>query len=145
MDNLLGTLNSAVPTPPTASSSSSVAKGQDNSPSAEDSMHNPNVQKEQMDLEQPDTLNKPNHIPRNANLSGSNWVTVTKKKGFPVVLPLEALGEASLDDKKAAAYWFLLSFNQEFTSFQAKKINGIDLIGASFYTEEEIERASCRE
>ena len=61
-------------------------------------------------------------------------MTVTKKKGYPVVLPVEALGDASLNDNKSAAYRFLLSINREFTSFQAKKINGVDVIGASFYS-----------
>ena len=90
-----------------------------------------------MDLGNPETVNKPPYIPRNANIPGSNWVTVTKKKGYPVVLPVEALGDASLDDKKSAAYQFLLSINRKFTSFQAKKINGVDVIGASFYSDED--------
>ena len=64
-------------------------------------------------------------------------MTVTKKKGYPVVLPIEALEDASLDDKISATYRFLLSINREFTSFQAKKINGVDVIGASFYSDED--------
>ena len=64
-------------------------------------------------------------------------MTVTKKKGYPVVLPVEAFGDASLNDKKSAAYRFLLSINREFTSFQVKKINGVDIIGVSFYSDED--------
>ena len=121
MDNLTGTLSSAVPNPATASSSSVAALGQESSPSVKDSLHNPQVPNDNMDLENSETVNKPPHIPRNVNIPGSNWVTVTKKKGYPVVLPVEALGDALLDDKKSAAYRFLLSINREFTSFQAKK------------------------
>ena len=114
MDNLIGTLSSAVPNPATASSSSAAVQGQ---ASVKDSIHNPQVSSDNMDLGNPETVNKPPHIPRNANIPGSNWVTVTKKKGYPVILPVKALGDASLDDKKSAAYQFLLSINREFTSF----------------------------
>ena len=117
MDNPIGTLNSAVPNPTTASSSSAAVQGQESSPSVMDSIHNPQVSSDNMDLGNPETVNKPPHIPRNANIPGSNWVTVSKKKGYPVVLPVEALGDTSLDDKKSAAYRFLLSINREFTSF----------------------------
>src|SRR5213080_1126776 len=137
MDNLIGTLSSAVPNPAIASSSSVAAQGQESFPSVKDSIHNPQVSTDNMDLEQPETVNKLPHIPRNVNIPGSNWVTVTKKKGYPVVLPIEALGDASLDDKKSAAYRFLLSINRKFTSFQAKKINRIDVIGTSFYSDED--------
>ena len=137
MDNPIGTLSSAVPNPTTASSSSATVQGQESSPSVEDSIHNPQVSSDNMDLENPETVIKPPHIPRNTNIPESNWVTVTKKKGYPVVLPIEALGDASLDNKKSAVYRFLLSINREFTSFQAKKINGVDVIGASFYSEED--------
>ena len=137
MDNLIGTLSSAVPNPAIASSSSVAAQGQESSPSVKNSTHNLQVSIDNMDLGNPETVNKPPHIPRNVNIPGSNWVTVTKKKGYLVVLPVEALGDASLDDKKSAAYRFLLSINREFTSFQAKKINRIDVIGASFYSDED--------
>ena len=137
MDNLIDTLSSAMPNPAIASSSSVAAQGQESSPSVKDSIHNLQVSSDNMDLGNPKTVNKPPHISRNTNIPGSNWVTVTKKKGYPVVLPVEALGDASLDDKKSAAYRFLLSINREFISFQAKKINGVDVIGASFYSEED--------
>src|ERR1044071_3767775 len=94
MDNPIGTLHSAVPNPTTASSSSLAAQGQESSPSVQDSIHNPQVPNDKMDLETPETVNKPPHIPRNTNIPGSNWVTVTKKKGYPVVLPVEALGRS---------------------------------------------------
>src|ERR1044071_7226792 len=137
MDNPIGTLHSAVPNPTIASSSLLATQGQESSLSVQDSIHNPQVPNDKMDLETPETVNKPSHIPRNTNIPGSNWVTVTKKKGYPVVLPVEALGDALLDEKKSAAYRFLLSINREFTSFQAKKINGVDVIGASFYSEDD--------
>src|SRR5436190_16134348 len=113
MYNLIGTFSSAVPNPATATSSSLAAQGHESSPSVKDSIHNPQVSSDNMDLGNSETVNKPPHIPRNANIPGSNWVIVTKKKGYPVVLPVEVLGDASLDDKKSAAYWFLLSINRE--------------------------------
>ena len=104
MDNLIDTLSSAMPNPAIASSSSAAAQGQESFPSVKDSIHNPQISIDNMNLGNPETVNKPPHILRNINIPGSNWVTVTKKKGYPVVLPIEALGDALLDDKKSAAY-----------------------------------------
>ena len=137
MDNLISTLNSTVSNPTITSFSSTAIQDQEPFQSVKDSIHNPQVSIDNMDLGNPETVNKPPHIPRNVNIPESNWVTITKKKGYPVILPIEALGDVSLDDKKSAAYRFLLSINQEFTSFQAKKINRVDVIGASFYSEED--------
>ena len=91
MDNLIGTLSSAVPNPAIASSSSVTAQGQESSPSVKDSIHNPQVSSDNMDLGNPETVNKPPHIPRNANIPGSNWVTVTKRKDTPLSCPLKLL------------------------------------------------------
>ena len=58
MDNLIGTFSSAVPNPATASFSSLAAQGQESSPSVKDSIHNPQVSNDKMDLGNPETVNK---------------------------------------------------------------------------------------
>src|SRR2546423_1771117 len=110
MDSLIGTLNSGKPSLAIVITSSSAAKGQDNIQSVKDFQYNPKVQREQMDLEHSKIPNKAPHIPRNTNLPGSNWVAVTKKKGYPVILPIKALGDTSLDDKNLqhTGFFFLL-------------------------------------
>ena len=56
MDNLIGTLSSAVLNPATASSSSAAVQGQESSPSVKDSIHNPQVSSDNMDLGNPKQL-----------------------------------------------------------------------------------------
>ena len=63
MDNLIGTLSSAVSNPAIASSSSVAAQGQESSPSVKDSIHNPQVSSDKMDLGNPETVNKPPIFP----------------------------------------------------------------------------------
>ena len=60
MDNPIGTLSSAVSNPAIASSSSVTAQGQKSSPSVKNSIHNPQVSRDNMDLGNPETtINKP--------------------------------------------------------------------------------------
>ena len=63
MDNPIGTLSSAVPNPVIASSSSAAVQGQESSPSVEDSIHNPQVSSDNMDLGNPETVIKPPIFP----------------------------------------------------------------------------------
>ena len=72
MDNLIGTLNFAVSNPTIASFSLVATQGQEPFQSVKDSTHNPQVPNDKMDLENPETINKPTHIPRNTNIPGSN-------------------------------------------------------------------------
>ena len=63
MDNLIDTLSSAMPNPAIASSSSTAIQGQESFPSVMDSIHNPQVSNDNMDLGNPKTVNKPPIFP----------------------------------------------------------------------------------
>lgn len=109
--------------------------------SAKDSIHNPN-NKNNGPSPSDTTEGVKKSTPRQVDLHNCNWVTVTKAKGFPVCIPLESLPGSSDDEKKSLAYSFLTQQDKEITNFGIKKINTIQMIGASFKTIEDA-TAAC--